>query len=61
MRRWLPWLRRARSSRRSTFGCCDKITDAPVAALAASCPQLSSLDLCECDKITDAAAAALAA
>eukprot|EP00966_Prymnesium_polylepis_P209413 4851062-Prymnesium_polylepis.1 len=37
------------------------IDDAAVAALAASCPQLSSLDLCECDRITDAAVTALAA
>eukprot|EP00966_Prymnesium_polylepis_P113960 2633852-Prymnesium_polylepis.2 len=32
-----------------------------MAALAASCPQLSSLNLWGCDKITDAAVAALAA
>ena len=37
------------------------IDDTAVVALAASCPQLSSLNLSDCHKITDAAVAALAA
>ena len=39
----------------------DNITDASVTAVAAACPQLTSLDLRGCDNITDAAVTAVVA
>ena len=47
--------------RRRDLGGCYKITDAAVTAVAAACPQLTSLDLGGCCKITDVAVTARAA